>query len=98
LNAGLGGILEIKMKLRDLPELNRSHLAWRLDAKTACGYLTACRIARLETEHANMEVWEVFKFAGKSERAAKIHAKKVINFMLPPNALAHLEHGKRNYD
>lgn len=81
------------MKLRDLPELNRSHLAWRLDAKTACGYLTACRIARLATEHANMEVWEVFKWAGKSNHAAKIHARKVITFTLTPNA-----GGKRSDD
>jgi hypothetical protein len=77
LNKGLGMILS------ELPELNRKHLAWRLDHKTACGYLTACRIARLETEHKNMQVFEVFVWAGKSERAAKIHAKKVINFKMP---------------
>lgn len=71
------------MILSELPELNRQHLAWRLDSKTACGYLTACRIARLETQHKDMQVYEVFEWAGKTRHSAKIHAKKVVNFKVP---------------
>lgn len=68
------------MKLKDLSEIKRSHLAWRLDRKTCCGYLTACRIARLGTRFDDQEVYAVFFWAGCSERSAKIHAGKVERF------------------
>lgn len=71
------------MRVCELIEVKRQHLAWRLDAKTACGMLTACRIARLGTEFDNQEVYKVFVWAGQTERSAKIHARKVINFRLP---------------
>lgn len=66
--------------LRDLSHEQRCHLAWRLESKTFCGYLNACRIARLETDHKHRPVYEVFLWAGMTERAAKIHSTKVINF------------------
>ena len=66
------------MKIKDLSELKGSHLAWRLDHKTACGYLTACKVARLQVSHMNnMEVYRVFMWAGCSELSARIHAGKV---------------------
>jgi hypothetical protein len=68
------------MKLCDLNYMQRQHLAWRLDVKTACGLITACRIARLGTEFDKQEVYRVFVWAGKSDRSAKIHARKVINY------------------
>jgi hypothetical protein len=76
---------EIKelMKLKELSETQRSHLAFRLDRDTCCGYLTACKIARLEYDDMNeWEVWQVFAWAEKTDHSAKILAKKVINFTL----------------
>lgn len=70
------------MKLNELTEIKRSHFAWRLDHKTACGLLTACRIARLETEWNDKEVYEIFEWAGLTKRSAKIHAGKVERFEL----------------
>ena len=70
------------MLVKQLTKPQLQHLAWRLDSKTACGYLTACRIARLETSHKDGEVFQVFKEVGCSERSAKIHAGKVERFAL----------------
>ncbi|SET40195.1 hypothetical protein SAMN05216326_12511 [Nitrosomonas marina] len=70
------------MRLDQLNLVQRQHLAWRLDHKTACGMLTACQIARLGTEFDSKQVFEVFIWAGKSERSAKIHAGKVERFTL----------------
>ena len=68
------------MKITELSYVQRQHLAWRLDRKTVCGMLMACRIAKLGTDFDDKEVYQVFIWAGKSERAAKIHARKVINY------------------
>lgn len=68
------------MKISELNEDQKCHLAWRLDHKTACGLLTACRIARGEL--GDMDLVEVFKWTGKTDRSAKIHARKVIDFKL----------------
>ena len=68
------------MKISELTDVQKQHLAWRLDAKTYCGYLTACRIARGEL--GDDDLVTVFKKADKSEHSAKIHARKVINFSL----------------
>ncbi len=68
------------MKLYELNKTQLMHLAWRLDHKTACGLITACRIARLETEFNHKEVWEVFAWTGLSQRSAKIHAGKTERF------------------
>jgi hypothetical protein len=68
------------VKLKDLSEVKRSHLAWRLDNKTTCGLIAACRIARLGTHFDDQEVYAIFRWAGLSERSAKIHAGKVERF------------------
>ena len=70
------------MKVENLSEIQRQHLAWRLDNKTGCGLMTACRIARLETEFNDKDVHSVFLWAGLPERSAKIHAGKVERFQL----------------
>jgi len=70
------------MLLKELSPIKRNHLAWRLDHKTYCGLLSACRIARLETAHKELEVWKIFQAMGLTERSSKIHATKVINFKL----------------
>lgn len=70
------------MKVSDLNDTQRSHLAWRLDHKTVCGYITAGRIARGEILQDRTLV-EIFEWAGKTPHAAKIHARKVLNFSLP---------------
>ena len=70
------------MKLKDLSLEKRQHLAWRLDHNTCCGYCTANRIARLDLLDMNdKEVWEVFLWADRTERSAKILAHKVENFV-----------------
>lgn len=67
------------MKISELSELQRGHLAWRLDHKTACGYITAGRVAKGEL--GDMELVEVFvTYGSRSLRSAKINARKVINF------------------
>ena len=68
------------MKISELSDVQKQHLAWRLDAKTYCGYLTAGRIAR--GEFGDDDLVDVFRKAGKSEHSAKIYARKVINFSL----------------
>jgi predicted membrane GTPase involved in stress response len=70
-----------KLRISDLTDEKKSHLAWRLDHKTYVGYLTACRIAR--GEFGDDLLVTVFKKAGKSERSAKIHARKVVEYRLP---------------
>lgn len=70
------------MKVSDLNDDQRSHLAWRLDHKTGCGFLTACAVAR--GEHGDLPIVDVFKkYGDKSEHAAKIHARKVANYERP---------------
>lgn len=66
--------------VKDLPELNRSHLAWRLDAKTVVGYITAGHIARCSGEWGQKTLYEIFTWAGCSPHSAKIHANKVAKF------------------
>ncbi len=68
------------MKLSELTKDQRGHLAWRLDHKTGMGLLTASAYAR--GEYGDMEVAHIFRLAGKSERAAKIHARKVANYTI----------------
>jgi len=69
------------VNISSLTETKKCHLAWRLDNKTGCGLLTACAVAR--GEHGDLDIVDVFKLYGdRSERSAKIHATKVINFEL----------------
>ncbi len=64
------------MKLSDLSELQRGHLAWRLDHKTTCGYLTAHSVAFIQ--HGDLDIVEIFKvYGGCTEHSAKINAAKV---------------------
>ena len=67
------------MKLSNLTEIQRGHMAWRLDRNTCCGLLTALRVARME--HGDLEVAEVFeKYGGRTPRSAKIQATKCAKF------------------
>jgi len=67
-----------QLRISDLTERQKGHLVWRLDHKTYVGLLTAGRIAR--QEFGNDTIIEVFKKADRSDRSAKIHARKVANF------------------
>ena len=70
--------------LNDLSELQRQHLAWRLDHKTYCGLITASAIARLQHKDCNdIPIYKLFMEFDMTEKAAKIHACKVINYRLP---------------
>lgn len=67
------------MMISQLTDKQRAHLAWRLDAKTSCGMITACRIARLSL--GDMDISEVFvRFGGRTLHSAKCHAAKVAKF------------------
>ena len=67
------------MKLSELTYEKRSHLVWRLDHKTSCGLLTAMAVAK--GKHGDLDLVEIFMVYGeRTERSAKIHARKVINF------------------
>lgn len=74
------------MKISELTEPQKEHLAWRLDHNTWCGYLTAGRVAR--GEMGDMEIEETFMKFDKSKRSAKILAKKVMDFTIDPDVYA----------
>ena len=69
------------MRISELSEVKKQHMVWRLDHKTPMGILTAGRIVN-GLEFGDLEVNEVFKRAGLSDRSAKIHAGKVERFNL----------------
>lgn len=53
--------------ISELNEIQKQHLAFRLDNNTACGYLTACKIARMEL--GDMSLFEVFtRYGDRSPR------------------------------
>jgi hypothetical protein len=66
------------MKISELNEDQKSHLAWRLEHNTYVGYGTACRIARGEFGDLTLE--ECFLKADKPLRWAKYFAQKVLDF------------------
>jgi hypothetical protein len=69
------------MKLSELNTNQLSHLVWRLDTKTACGLITANRIAR--KEFGDHELVQIFQEAGNcTSRSAKYHARKVEQFSI----------------
>jgi hypothetical protein len=68
------------VKISELNDEQRAHLAWRLDHKTYVGFITAGRIVR--GEFGDDEVREIFKRAGKSERSAAYHAGQVERFKI----------------
>jgi hypothetical protein len=69
------------LKLSGLTHEQKSHLAWRLDHNTACGFGTACSIAR--GEHGDMDIVEIFqRFGNRTPHSAKILARKVSLFTL----------------
>lgn len=79
------------MKISELNEDQKGHLAWRLEHNTYCGYGTACRIAR--GEFGDMDLEEAFMKADKSRRSAKILAKKVMEFTVDPDVKFALNEG-----
>lgn len=66
------------MRLSELTALQRDHLAWRLDHNAGIGVVTAANLVRGRL--GDMTVVEAFLWAGKTAHAAKILARKVINF------------------
>jgi hypothetical protein len=66
------------MKISELSKIQKEHLAWRLHKNTACGLLTAIKIA--DGKCGDFELVEVFQELGQSMRSAKILATKVKNF------------------
>lgn len=70
------------VKIKDLTHLQRCHLAWRLDHKTVCGYVTAGHIARGNGEYAEATLMDIFTSFDCTPHSAKIHSKKVIDFKL----------------
>ena len=71
------------MLVSQLTDDQKSHLAYRLDHNTSCGYGTACRVAKGEEE--DLEVVEIFqKYGDRSKRSAQALAKKVETFSVNP--------------
>jgi hypothetical protein len=68
------------MRISELTEDQKSHLAWRLDRHTYVGFITAARIAR--GEFGDDEIVDVFLKADCTSHKAKILARKVINFSI----------------
>lgn len=68
-------------RISELTQTQRNHLAWRLDHKTCCGYVTACHIAR-GGHKEDYELNKLFEIFGMKPHQAKLHATKVINFKL----------------
>lgn len=89
------------IKLSDLTEKQKQHFAWRMDAKTSIGYITAGTIAR--GGHGDVNLDEVFMWGGMSERQAKIAATKCKRYVFSMEkweqqfvaAVAKLEQAKR---
>jgi len=70
------------MKISELNEDQKGHLAYRLDHNTCCGYCTACKIARGEC--GDMDLVEVFLKMDRTPRSAKSLARKVEQFAVNP--------------
>lgn len=83
------------MKLSELTEDQKSHLAWRLDHKTYVGAFTAARIAR--GEFGDLDLVEIFVQAGKSKRSAMYHARAVARYGEPEEMRLDLR-PVRNYE
>ena len=66
------------MRVSELTEEQKRHLAWRLSRKTTLDQVAACRYAR--GEGGDLEVVELFKIAGRSDRSAKLHATEARNY------------------
>ena len=71
------------MKVSELNEDQRSHLIWRIDAKTGCGLGWARAVAECRGGEA-IELKEVFIQAGKTPRSAAYHARKVVEYVIDP--------------
>ncbi|MHA1951438.1 MAG: hypothetical protein ACW99G_17870 [Candidatus Thorarchaeota archaeon] len=72
------------IKLSELNDDQKGHLAWRLDHKTCCGYITAGAVAR--GDHGDLDVVDIFKkYGDRNERSAKIQARKVQNYKTDPD-------------
>ena len=66
------------MKISELSDVQRQHLAWRIDHKTGTGLITGVGIAR--GEFGDLDLVDVFLRCGKSRRSALAHARKVATF------------------
>ena len=71
------------MKISELNEDQKGHLAYQLEHNTYCGLITSNKIAR--GEFGDLKLEEAFIKAEKTPRSAKILATKVMNFKLDPD-------------
>lgn len=75
-----------EFKVKELTELQRKHMAWRLDNRTASGLFTANSISRMENgwgEKTLLEVFSVFCTGDNKkqiEEKAKRQSHKVLKF------------------
>lgn len=73
--------MDVQLRISELSRMQREHLVWRLDHKTAMGLLTAVRMVD-KMEGGDLELVALFQLGGRSEHSAKIHARKVIDFTI----------------
>ena len=71
------------MRVSELNEDQKSHLMWRIDAKTGCGLGWARAVAECRGGE-DLDLVDVFVRAGRTLASAKIHARKVMSYKLDP--------------
>ena len=74
-----------KLTILTLNNAQRGHLWFRLGSFTDCEFSTADSMVQFELEKYNsMPIYKIFMEFGKSERSAKIHARKVSKYKSKP--------------
>lgn len=69
-----------ELKIWQLSEQMRSHLAWYLDHHTCIGMITAAHIARGDGEYNNATINEILEWGGVTKRMIRIHANKIMKY------------------
>lgn len=75
---GTNAKMKTTLRLSDLSETQKQHLAWRLDRNTGYGLGSIGRVARGEA--GDFMLTEIFEKFDMTPHQAKIHARKVTNF------------------
>jgi len=67
--------------LEDLNADQVSHLVWRINNKSYLGKISSPKLNMKEIyQFKNISIYEIFEEFAMTEKAAKIHACKVINY------------------
>ena len=72
-----------EVKVQQLSDYMKGHLAWYLDNKTCIGMITAAHICRGQGEWKEITLMQVFTWAGLNKRQAMYHSNKLFKFKQP---------------